>query len=299
MSRQLTANLDASSRSGEGAVRKTSSPMLALVGFAAAFLPIARHRPVSQPQLRGGLSSTTCCVPPENSDAALDEMIRREVEAAFKGMEVDFSGNDERELDELIAEKGDAVMRTVLSKLESDGEQLAAALEEQVAACANPNRHPNPNSYTRTPTHTPTPTPFHPEPCSSGQVAAYTREQQIEMLRKFDEDAGKLQTELQADRQLIRGDLTRLVSLQKELDTLQGEKGGFNRDSIVGGTTRSKRTPGSAPLAVPELGSYAVTVCVTVCACWLWAVHNSQGGGWGALPRVLELPPPQSPIPLP
>ena len=197
-------------------------------------------------------------------------MIRREVEAAFKGMEVDFSGNDERELDELIAEKGDAVMRTVLSKLESDGEQLAAALEEQVAACANPNRHPNPNSYTRTPTHTPTPTPFHPEPCSSGQVAAYTREQQIEMLRKFDEDAGKLQTELQADRQLIRGDLTRLVSLQKELDTLQGEKGGFNRDSIVGGTTRSKRIPGSAPLAVHpwQCPSSAPTPsqCVSQCA---------------------------------
>mmetsp|Transcript_8535 Transcript_8535/g.17170 ORF Transcript_8535/g.17170 Transcript_8535/m.17170 type:complete len:226 (-) Transcript_8535:250-927(-) len=169
--------------------------MLALGMAAAAFLPIARHRP-PHPQLRG-VWRITCGVP-DSSDAALDELIRREVEAAFKDIDIELSEGDTRELDELVAEKGDAVMRSVLRKLESDGEQLAAALEEQ--------------------------------------VAAYTKEQQIEMLRKFDEDAAKLQAELQVDRQAIRGDLTRLVSLQKELDSLQAEKGGdINKDSIIGG----------------------------------------------------------------
>ena len=170
--------------------------LLGLLGITAAFLPTARHRPVSHPQLRSGLHRTACSAP-ESSDAALDELIRREVEAAFQNLDVGLDESDARGLDELVAEKGDAVMKTVLAKLESDGEQLAAALEEQ--------------------------------------VAAYTKEQQIEMLRKFDEDAAKLQVELQADRKLIRGDLTRLVSLQKELDSLQGEKGGFSKDSVVGG----------------------------------------------------------------
>ena len=68
------------------------------------------------------------------------------------------------------------------------------------------------------------------------QVAAYTREQRLEMLKKFDEDAAKVQAEMNADRQMIRGDLTRLVSLQKELDQLQGEAGGkLTKNSIVGG----------------------------------------------------------------
>ena len=172
--------------------------MLGLLGITAAFLPPVRHRPVSHPQLRSGLYRTACSAP-DSADAALDELIRREVEAAFKDFDVGIEESDSRELDELIAQKGDAVMKTVLAKLDSDGEQLAAALEEQ--------------------------------------VAAYTKEQQVEMLRKFDEDAGKLQVQLQADRQLVRGDLTRLVSLQKELDDLQAEKGGFTKDSVVGGVS--------------------------------------------------------------
>ena len=170
--------------------------VLGLLGITAAFLPTVRHRPVSHPQLRSGLYRTACSVP-DSADAALDELIRREVEAAFKDFEVGIEESDSRELDELIAQKGDAVMKTVLAKLDSDGEQLAAALEEQ--------------------------------------VAAYTKEQQVEMLRKFDEETAKLQAQLNTDRQLVRGDLTRLVSLQKELDDLQAEKGGFTKDSVVGG----------------------------------------------------------------
>ena len=173
--------------------------VLGLLGITAAFLPTVRHRPVSHPQLRSGLYRTACSVP-DSADAALDELIRREVEAAFKDFEVGIEESDSRELDELIAQKGDAVMKTVLAKLDSDGEQLAAALEEQ--------------------------------------VAAYTKEQQVEMLRKFDEETAKLQAQLQTDRNLVRGDLTRLVSLQKELkelDDLQAEKGGFTKDSVVGG----------------------------------------------------------------
>ena len=54
--------------------------------------------------------------------------------------------------------------------------------------------------------------------------------------RDFEETA-KLQTQLQTDRKLVRGDLTRLVSLQKELDDLQAEKGGFTKDSVVGGVS--------------------------------------------------------------
>ena len=103
--------------------------MLAFVGLAAAFLPTHRHHRPVQSQLRGGLWRTVCSAP-ESPDAALDELIRREVEAAFAGIDLESEGG----LDQLIAEKGDAVMRSVLSKLESDGEQLAATLEDQVAA---------------------------------------------------------------------------------------------------------------------------------------------------------------------
>ena len=126
--------------------------MLAFVGLAAAFLPTHRHHRPVQSQLRGGLWRTMCSAP-ESPDAALDELIRREVEAAFAGIDLESEG----ELDQLIAEKGDAVMRSVLNKLESDGEQLAATLEDQ--------------------------------------VAAYTKEQQLAMLRKFDEDAAGVQAE--------------------------------------------------------------------------------------------------------
>ena len=109
--------------------------MLVLLGLSVAFLPTVRHRPVSHPQLRLMRSGLwTACSAPESSDAALDELIRREVEAAFKGLDVELDESETRGLDQLIAEKGDAVMKTVLAKLESDGEQLAAALEEQVAA---------------------------------------------------------------------------------------------------------------------------------------------------------------------
>ena len=163
-----------------------------VVGLAAAFLP-TQHRPVRPPQQLRTRHAAVCCVP-DSADAALDELIRREVAAAFEGIDLESEG----ELDQLIADKGDAVMRSVLSKLDSDGEQLAATLEEQ--------------------------------------VAAYTREQRLEMLKKFDEDAAKVQAEMNADRQMIRGDLTRLVSLQKELDQLQGEAGGkLTKNSIVGG----------------------------------------------------------------
>lgn len=172
--------------------------VLGLLGITAAFLPTVRHRAVPHPQLRSGLYRTACSAP-DSADAALDELIRREVEAAFKDFDVGIEESDSRELDELIAQKGDAVIKTVLAKLDRDGEQLAATLEEQ--------------------------------------VAAYTKEQQVEMLRKFDEETAKLQAQLQTDRKLVRGDLTRLVSLQKELDDLQAEKGGFTKDSVVGGVS--------------------------------------------------------------
>ena len=64
--------------------------MFALLELAAAFVPTARYLRVQPPQLRGGLWHTACSVP-DGPDAALDELIRREVEAAFKGIEIEIT----------------------------------------------------------------------------------------------------------------------------------------------------------------------------------------------------------------
>ena len=173
-----------------------------VLALAPALLAPTLHpmRRSPLPRRAAALCQMSASSAPDSADAALDEMIRREVEAAVEGMDgiEGFSEEEQGELDKLIADKGDLVMRNVLSKLESDGDQLAATLQ--------------------------------------AQVASYTRQAQVEMLRKFDEEAASVQRGMLADREAIRSDLGRLNSLKSELDELQsgGGGGGFTRNGIVG-----------------------------------------------------------------
>lgn len=159
-----------------------SAPLLlTLSGLsAAAFGPTIRPRGLRPASTTVVRSAQVACSVPESPDAALDELIRREVESAFAELDASdgLTEEEEGELDALIEAKGDMVLRNVLNKLESDGDQLAATLQRQ--------------------------------------VASYTKERQVEMLRKFDEDAAKVQREMAADREAMRAEVNKLSSLQSE-----------------------------------------------------------------------------------
>jgi len=177
-----------------------SAPLLVTLS-GLSFGPAVRPRGL-RPAPATALRSAThiSCSVPESPDAAIDELIRREVETAFAELDArnGLTEEEEGELDAIIEAKGDLVLRNVLDKLESDGDQLAASLQRQ--------------------------------------VTSYTKERQVEMLRKFDEEAAKVQLEMAADREAMRAEVTKLSTLQSELEALQREGGGgFSKNSVVGG----------------------------------------------------------------
>ena len=157
-----------------------SAPLLVTLS-GLSFGPAVRPRGL-RPAPATALRSAThiSCSVPESPDAAIDELIRREVETAFAELDArnGLTEEEEGELDAIIEAKGDLVLRNVLDKLESDGDQLAASLQRQ--------------------------------------VTSYTKERQVEMLRKFDEDAAKVQLEMAADREAMRAEVTKLSTLQSE-----------------------------------------------------------------------------------
>ena len=157
-----------------------SAPLLVTLS-GLSFGPAVRPRGL-RPAPATALRSAThiSCSVPESPDAAIDELIRREVETAFAELDArnGLTEEEEGELDAIIEAKGDLVLRNVLDKLESDGDQLAASLQRQ--------------------------------------VTSYTKERQVEMLRKFDEEAAKVQLEMAADREAMRAEVTKLSTLQSE-----------------------------------------------------------------------------------
>ena len=147
---------------------------------AAAFGPAIHPRGVRPAPTVALRSAHLACSIPDSPGTAPDELIRWEMETAFAelGVSNGLSEAEQGELDAIVKAKGDLVLRTVLDKLESDGDELAASLQRQ--------------------------------------VESYTKERQVEMLRKFDEDAGKVQRKMAADREDMRAEVNKLSSLQSE-----------------------------------------------------------------------------------
>ena len=69
-------------------------------------------------------------------EAALEALVRREVEAAFAGMETTLASGDEQAALALIQSQGDEVMNSVLSELEDNGQLLSSKLSARVEELA-------------------------------------------------------------------------------------------------------------------------------------------------------------------
>jgi len=72
-----------------------------------------------------------------DADAELDALVRREVEAAFAGMEEALASGDEKKALSLIQTQGKEVLGNVLSQLESEGKLLSSELEARLETLAS------------------------------------------------------------------------------------------------------------------------------------------------------------------
>lgn len=132
---------------------------------------------------------------PNLDDAALDALIREEVEAAFAGLEETLAGEDDDAALALIQNQGRQVLNNVMEKLEDEGALLSSTLAERIESSMS--------------------------------------DQKIELLKKYDEQLGELQNTMNAERANLRAEMEQLQALNKELTELQGP--GISRDRIVSG----------------------------------------------------------------
>lgn len=132
---------------------------------------------------------------PSDSDDDLDAMIRREVEAAFAGLEDSLAAEGEEGV-ALIQSQTKLIMDNVLQKFDQDQMQLSSALDEKVQALAAKKR--------------------------------------VELMKKYDARLGEMQQAMVSDRENLRTEMAKLESLQTELKELQSG-GGINRDKVVSG----------------------------------------------------------------
>lgn len=131
-------------------------------------------------------------------DAELDALVRKEIEAAFAGMEEKFATGDDDAALQILQEQGKTVLANVFAKLESDGQLLSSNLASQYE-----------------------------------DIAA---DRSTELLRKYEDEIKSISSNLNAERANIRNEMEQLESLNRELKELQsGGGGGFNRNTIVGG----------------------------------------------------------------
>jgi len=174
-----------------------SLPLLAAsrVGCPAFGLAVARPRPPVS-----ALTSITMVAGKveEVSEDEIDELVRREVEACFAGLETALANGDEKAALSLIESQGKQVMGNVLAQLEDDGQLLSSSLSKRIEELA--------------------------------------KDEKVELLKRYDEQLAGLQQDMAADRQTIRAEMEQLQRLNDEYKSLQ--KGGgisLNRDKIAGG----------------------------------------------------------------
>ena len=74
------------------------------------------------------------------ADAALDAMVRQEIEAAFAGLEEAIATGDEEAALALIQTQGKEVLNNVLKQLDNDGKLLSSNLTMRVESLATSQR---------------------------------------------------------------------------------------------------------------------------------------------------------------
>ena len=128
----------------------------------------------------------------------MDALIKREVLAAFAGLEESFAAGDDDKALELIQTQGKTVLANVLSRLEDEGQLLSAKLSARLEQLAD--------------------------------------EQTAEMLKKYEDRLSSLQVANEQARTELRNELQNLQTLSKEYDELMANKAGsFSRKTFVGG----------------------------------------------------------------
>ena len=128
----------------------------------------------------------------------MDALIKREVLAAFAGLEESFAAGDDDKALELIQTQGKTVLANVLSRLEDEGQLLSAKLSARLEQLAD--------------------------------------EQTAEMLKKYEDRLSSLQVANEQARTELRNELQNLQILSKEYDELMANKAGsFSRQTFVGG----------------------------------------------------------------
>ena len=65
-------------------------------------------------------------------DAALDALVRKEIEAAFAGMEEKFASGDDDAALKIMQDESKTVLNNVFAKLEADGQLLSSNLASRI-----------------------------------------------------------------------------------------------------------------------------------------------------------------------
>jgi hypothetical protein len=143
-------------------------------------------------------SSQTATEAISEPDDDMDALIKREVLAAFAGLEESFAAGDDDKALELIQTQGKTVLASVLSRLEDEGQLLSSKLSARLEQLAD--------------------------------------EQTAEMLKKYEDRLSSLQVANEQARTELRNELQNLQTLSKEYDELMANKAGsFSRKTFVGG----------------------------------------------------------------
>ena len=116
----------------------------------------------------------------EIDEAAIDALVRREVEAAFAGLEEALNSGDEQAALALIQSQGKEVLNNVLEQLEDDGQLLSSTIASRIEELTTSSRTEMMQRYddecARTPAHRPLIRRVlraHPHPSCTAWVASF------------------------------------------------------------------------------------------------------------------------------
>ena len=139
---------------------------LLLVPSLAGFALPAAHRCSSSPAVtRQRHQPMSVMASADDVEAVIDDLVRKEVEACFAGMEDALASGDEQAALSLIETQGKQVLSNVLTQLEDDGKLLSSSLSSKIEAAASEQRVEMLKKYDqecvlRAHTHCNAPSPF-------------------------------------------------------------------------------------------------------------------------------------------
>lgn len=111
----------------------------ALAPAASFLLPASLNRPCQHAVQHQLVNKGRMAMVEDNDtdelEAAIDALVRAEVEAAFSGLQKTLDADDEEAL-KMIEQKGKEVMQKVLAKLDEDGKLLTSSLGKEVEELA-------------------------------------------------------------------------------------------------------------------------------------------------------------------